>query len=153
MRVARPFTLILIALGTACGGSGPQAVKPSPTPEAAVRGFFQAVADSDLVRMSMLWGTDKGSAASTGQPPDWKKRMTVAQIYLRGAPMRILGDQPLEGTTDQRKLEVELDRGECKRVVPVLTVHSQRDGWLVNAIDLNLAGSPARPCAQPEEAH
>jgi len=137
-----------VAVSVACGGGGSGSqVKPSQSAESAVRQFFQAVADSDIARMSALWGTEKGSAASTGQPADWQKRMVVTQIYLRGSPYKILSDDPVEGNATHRKVSVELDRGECKRTVPIVAVRSDRDGWLVNAIDLNLAGTPARPCA------
>jgi len=137
-----------VAVSVACGGGGGAGQpRPSQSAESAVRGFFQAVADSDIARMSTLWGTDKGSAATTGQPNDWQKRMVVTQIYLRGSPYKILSDDPIAGNSNHRKVQVELDRGECKRTVPILAVRSDKDGWLVNSIDLNLAGSPSRPCA------
>jgi len=136
-----------VVVSGACGGGGASSPKPSQSAESAVRQFLQAVADSDIARMSALWGTDKGSAASTGEPKDWQKRMVVTQIYLRGSPYKILSDDPVEGNVNHRKVSVELDRGECKRTVPIIAVRSDRDGWLVNSIDLNLAGTPARPCA------
>ena len=47
---------------------------------------------------------------------------------------------------------IDLNRGECTKTVPVTVVKSGND-WIVNQIDLNLAGTPQRPCdpSVPEE--
>jgi len=76
MRVGGNSLLGTVLAVAACGGGG-AASQPAPVPsaEAAVRSFFQAVADSNIARMATLWGTEKGSAASTGQPPDYEKRL------------------------------------------------------------------------------
>ena len=49
---------------SACGHSS-AAVEPAKSAAAAVQGFMQAVADSNLDKMASLWGTASGSAAKS----------------------------------------------------------------------------------------
>jgi hypothetical protein len=79
----------LITLLVGCGGGGSPA-SPAPgnsadSPETAVKNFMQAIADSNITRMTQLWGTAKGPAAETKKPDDYEKRMVITQLYLRGA--------------------------------------------------------------------
>ena len=134
----------------ACGGGGressPGTVATTSSPQESVRGFFQAVADSDVTGMTHLWGTARGPSAVTGQPHDYQKRMVVAQLFLRGAPFKILGEEAVDGAADRRLVQVQLNRGQCVKNLPVLTVRMASGQWLVTQIDLNLAGHPGRPC-------
>jgi len=122
---------------------------------------MQAVADSDLTKMANLWGTAQGSAAQTGQPPDFQRRMVVIQSYLRG-PYRILGDEPLSagsgadssagGAESTREVGVELDRGQCKRIVPFRLVSTGDHRWIINQTDLAAAGSVYKPCEERRDS-
>jgi hypothetical protein len=81
--IPRTTFVLLLALAACGGGPGPTAsAGPAPTPEQAVRSFMQAAADSNLTRMAQLWGTRAGSAAKTGQPPDYQRRIAIMQFYL-----------------------------------------------------------------------
>ena len=130
----------------ACGGHGPAAVAPTHTAEEVVTSFLQAVSDSNISKMTQLWGTAKGSAAVTGQPQDYEKRMVVTQLFLRTAKFKILSEEPVEGVSDQRRFQVQLDRGQCMRTLPMVTIKTSSGGWLVYQLDLNAAGNPLRPC-------
>ena len=134
----------------ACGGSKAGSVDPSsaapPTPEAAVRSFLQAVADSNIDRMASLWGSEKGPAARTKQPADYVKRMEVIQIYLRNASYTIGAVNKVEGDPSRNTVNVVFDRKACVRTMPVTVLQTSKDGWIINQLDLNQAGSPTRPC-------
>lgn len=146
----------LIALVVGCGGGGstasPAPASTSDSPEAAVKNFMQAIADSNITRMSQLWGTAKGPAGQTKKPDDYEKRMVITQLYLRGAPYRIIRVDPVTADPTRQVVTIDLNRGECTKTVPVTVVKSGND-WIVNQIDLNLAGTPQRPCdpSVPEE--
>jgi hypothetical protein len=137
-----PILAFTIAIA-ACGGkSGP--VSPEAGPAAVLGQFMQAVADSNLTRMAELWGTSRGSAARTGQPSDYQRRVTIMHAYLRGATARVLGQ--VSRSSDQVELSVEVIRSECRRQVPFTMVRGPGGAWLVNAIDLAAVGVPGAPC-------
>jgi len=153
----------------ACGGGGPGTSAtpgPAPSAEQAVRNFLQAAADSNVARMAELWGTSAGSAAKTGQPPDYQRRLTIMQVYLSGAPYRLVpggaaqivpagGDSsakipsPTEDA-NTRQVVVEVERPGCTKFVPFMVVKGADNNWLVNQVDLAAAGHPKKPCA-PEK--
>jgi hypothetical protein len=145
--------MILAALLLGCGGhgapSGPGAQSGPASSQIAVQQFLRAVADSNIDAMGQLWGTSGGPAAVTGQPPDYVRRLMVTQVFLRGAPYKILHTEPVSGDANHEVVTVQLDRGQCKRAVPFTTVKTSSHGWIVNAVDLNQAGTPGRPCENP----
>jgi hypothetical protein len=134
-----------VFLLAACGGGGTSSpVQPAKTAAAAVQGFMQAVADSNLDKMATLWGTASGPAAKTGQPKDYERRIAVMRAYLRNDSFRLTSDVP--ETTDRRALQVQLRRQVCTWNVPFVAVKATDGSWLVNQVDLAAAGNPARPC-------
>jgi hypothetical protein len=139
----------IVAIALAGCGSTATGAKPSlglTSPEAAVRGFMQAVSDSDITRMTQLWGNEQGPAAETGQPQDFEKRMLIAQAYLRGSILKSLKEDIDPADPSKRTVTLELDRGRCTRTVPVDVVKTNAGSWIVTSIDLNMAGTPSRPC-------
>jgi hypothetical protein len=127
----------------ACGGRT-ATVEPAKSAAAAVQGFMQAVADSNLSKMAGLWGTTNGSAAKTGQPQDWERRIAIMQAYLKSDSYRLTSDV---GETEARRvLQVQIKRQACTWSVPFVTVKTGDGSWLVNQVDLTQAGNPARPC-------
>jgi hypothetical protein len=120
-----------------------QATVPS-TPTAAVEEFMRAASDSNLARMSQLFGSDRGSAASTNQPKDHGQRMIIMQAYLGGVSVRALGEV-VSSEKNRRLVTTEISRGPCRVVVPV-TVVQVRGGWLVNAFDLSEVAQVNKPC-------
>jgi hypothetical protein len=139
-----------VLLLAACGGgtSAQQPAQPVSSASGAVRGFMQAVADSNLDKMASLWGTAAGSAAKTNIPPDYRRRVAVMQAYLRNQSFRILSDQP-QATENRRAVQVELKRETCTWSVPFVVIKTVDGTWLVTQVDLAAAGNPARPCADP----
>lgn len=139
--------LLLSACGghAAPGSTSPQAA-PSSTPESAVRAFLLAATDSNMPQMSRLFGTEKGSAYTTHQPADYQRKLEVMQIYLRGINYTVGKIHPSDNDASKTVVDVIIDRRACSRTMPVTTVQSSRDGWLINALDLNTAGNPQRPC-------
>lgn len=106
-----------------------------------------AVQANDLVAMSKLWGGRRGPASTYMDVEELRKRLTVIQTYLVHEGYEILrANEPrLDDRPDQRIIEIRLSRKGCTPVVPI-TVVRYRDGWLVNRIDLEAAGSPVRRC-------
>jgi hypothetical protein len=164
------FIVVAAPLGLAACGGGPgrTAAGPAPSAEQAVRSFMQAAADSNLTRMAELWGTTAGPAAKTGQPPDYQRRLTIMQVYLSGAPYRLVpggaaqivpagGDSgakmpgPVEDASTHQVV-VELERTGCTKFVPFLVVKAADNSWVVNQVDLAAAGHPKHPCAPPKPA-
>jgi len=120
-----------------------QAPIPS-TPTAAVEEFMRAASDSNLARMSQLFGTDRGPASSTNQPKDHGQRMIIMQAYLGGVSVRALGEVA-SGQRNRRLVTTEVSRGPCRVVVP-FTVVQVRGGWIVNAFDLSEVAQVNKPC-------
>lgn len=137
-----PILAFTIALA-ACGGK-PGPVNVDTGPSAVVDQFIQAVADSNLNRMAQLWGTNRGPAAQTGQPPDYQRRVAIMWAYLRGSRAQVLGE--VERTADRSVLAVEIRRSDCRYRVPFTMVRASGGAWLVNAIDLAAVGVPGTPC-------
>lgn len=135
---------------------------------------MQAAADSNLTRMAQLWGTRAGSAAKTGQPSDYERRVTIMQFYLSGSSYRIVPGaaaeieapagapagaatkEKLPGPGDEsantRQIVVQLDRQGCAKFVPFVVIKTVDNTWLVNQVDLAAAGHPKRPCTQDKAA-
>jgi hypothetical protein len=139
-----------VLLLAACGGgtSAQNPTQPVSTASEAVRGFMQAVADSNLDKMASLWGTANGPASKTNVPPDYRRRIAVMQAYLRNGSFRITSDQP-QATENRRAIQVELKRDTCTWSVPFVAIKTVNGTWLVNQVDLAAAGNPARPCVDP----
>lgn len=139
----RGLALLFTIAVLACGGKAAP-VGMETGPETALSAFMQAVADSNLNRMAQLWGTEKGSAAQTGQPADYQRRIAVMYTYLRGASVRVIGEVERRGRTSV--LATEVLRADCVKRVPFTMVQTGQGGWLLTAVDLALIGVPGTPC-------
>lgn len=144
--------MFALACGGGGGGSQPNPSDVATTPDAAVRSFMKAVADSNITRMGRYWGTGKGPAAVVNQPSDHQQRLTVTQSYLRGSEYRIVRMDPVSNSTDRMTVTIDFDRRDpdgtsCVRQVPFQVIRTGKYGWIVSSIDLNQAGAPTRPCA------
>jgi hypothetical protein len=139
-----------LALAAACGGSsGAGTVSPASapdTPDATVTRFLRAVADSNIAAMAQLWGTVNGPASETRQPPQWERRLEVMQYYLRHEAARITSSAGVTNQADRHAIVAELAREGCTVTVPFQLVRLPGGGWLVNEIDLDAIGNPARRC-------
>lgn len=154
--MSRRLVPMLVLLALACGGgqAGSSPVAPAPkadAPDAAVRNFMEAVADSNIARMARYWGTRNGPAAETRQPADWEQRLGITQIFLRRSPYKIVRIDEVAGVPERRVVQVDLERKDadgtsCTRTIPVTVVDAKDHGWVVTAIDLSVAGTPGRAC-------
>jgi len=152
--VSRRLMLGLLCVVLGCGGGAATGAAPDESatvPEAAVRNFMQAVADSNITRMARFWGTSKGPAAITGQPADYRDRLVVAQAFLRRSPFRLVRTDMVPTQNDRRAVLVEFERTDsdgkqCTKQVPFTVLPAGKHGWIVVAIDLNQVGSPGRAC-------
>ena len=99
-----------------------------------------------LDAMAALWGTDKGPAARTRQPPDYERRIVVMQSYLGHDDFRILSDAP-DGSDARHAIQVQLRRQACTWTVPFTVIRLTDGAWIINQLDLTAAGNPARGCA------
>jgi hypothetical protein len=142
----RPIVLSGLVLVAACTTKVIEPVAPVAAPAAVAAAFMQAVADSNFDQMGELWGTNQGSAAATKSPPNWLQRVAVMHAYLKGGAHRVLGEEPGVARRDRRQLMIEISRSGCTRTVPFTMILTKQGSWLVNAIDLNAAGVPGRPC-------
>jgi hypothetical protein len=141
--VARVW-LTLMALAAACSRGGNV---PAPTePEAAIRGFMNAVRANSIIAMGEYWGTSRGPAVRIMDRTEMEQRLTVIRTYLTHDSFEFTErNVPAPAGGGQRILDVRIVRGNCRPVVPFTVVRSG-SGWLVQAIDLSAAGNPARPC-------
>lgn len=137
-----------MALLASCAQGG-SAVTPA-SPEAAVRGFLQAVRDNKLEGMAERWGDQRGPARSYMPASELNQRLTVIRTYLQHERAELLESQTGLPVSDgnQRTIQVRLTRHGCTPVVP-FTLMRFRSGWLISNIDIASAGSPARRCAPP----
>lgn len=146
MRILAGITLTTLI---ACGGGGsPKNATPDAGPTQAVQEFMRAVADSDLTRMGQLWGTSRGSAAETGKPSDWQRRVAVMYTFLKGATTKTLAE--VERSGDKSTLAVEVSRPDCRKRIPWTLERTKDDRWMISSIELGALGTPGRPCA-PED--
>lgn len=143
----RKMVLVASAFLAACGGnSGSAPTAPVASSGQAMREFLQAAADSNLTRMSQLWGSSRGPAAETRYPVEYEKRLAVIQVYLRADSSRIVSDMPVTGDERHRQLVVAVYRsGGCMKQIPA-TLSKVKGAWIVTNIELAAAGNPARPC-------
>jgi hypothetical protein len=152
-RVALGF--LVSAVLAACGGgsTGHPSAEPGPvtSPRGVVEQFLEAVADSNVQKMGMLWGTSAGPAAKTNQPPDWERRIVVMQAYLQNEGTKVTGDAPDNTSPERHLVQVELRRQLCTKSVPFTVIKLPDGSWVVNQVDLGAAGNPARPCLPSNE--
>jgi hypothetical protein len=146
----RILTAIMLTVLIACGGGSKPTIgaTPSAGPTRAVGEFFSAVADSNLTRMAELWGTRKGSAAETGSPTDYQRRVAVMYTFLKGATAKVIAE--VERTDDKSTLAVEVTRSDCRKRIPFTLEKTKDDRWMVTSIELGALGTPGRACP-PEE--
>ena len=137
MHSGKSLTLVLLAMTIMPGLAVAQGGK-AKSASAAVEEYIRAASDSNLKRMAELIGTDKGSAARVGLPGgSVEKRMVFTQAWLSRAAVRALSEIGGE-KGNERIVTTEIARNGCKVVVPVVAVNSNKDGWLVRNLDLDL---------------
>lgn len=142
----RKTGLVASAILAACGGnSGSAPTTPVASSGQAMREFMQAAADSNLTRMSQLWGSSRGPATETHDPPDYEKRLILIQAYLRADSSKVVSDVPVTGDDSRRRVVVAIFRQGCMKQVPAVLL-KVKGAWIVNNVDLGAAGNPARPC-------
>lgn len=150
MRRVSPV-VVLFLLAACGGGRGPGLTTAAPVVASGgevVEQFMQAVGDSNLTLMGQLWGTARGPAAVTGDPANWRRRIEVIQLWLRGGTHRVLGDASTSDA-NRRTVTMELTRDGCSRQVPIVVHRLTSGGWIITNINIDAAGNPARPCATP----
>ncbi|MBM4187236.1 MAG: hypothetical protein FJ206_07995 [Gemmatimonadetes bacterium] len=145
----RFWLLIGSVAAAACSTKVVEQVGPVGAPAAVAAKFMQAVTDSNVAQLGELWGTSSGPAATTGKPANWAQRVSVIHAYLKGGTHRIVGEDPGVARADRRRIIVEISREGCVKNVPFTMVVTKQGSWIVNAIDLNAAGVPGRPCGSP----
>ena len=143
----RKTVLVAALVLAACGGkSGSAPTAPVASSGQALREFMQAAKDSNLTRMSQLWGSSRGPAAETRYPENYEKRLAVIQAYLRADSSKVVSDMPVTGDANHRRLVVAVYRGGgCMKQIPA-TLSRIKGAWVVTDIELVAAGNPARPC-------
>jgi hypothetical protein len=140
--------MLVLALVAGCVAASPGSLvaQIETTPQGAVNAFMKAVADSNLARMTELWGTEKGSAAATREPIDFQKRIYITYAFLKGGSYTISATEPSPAEKDRRYMILEFNRGDCHKLVPITAVKTKKEGWIVTSLDLTQVGVPGRPC-------
>lgn len=143
-----PFHRFLLAatlLSVAMPLAAQDRAEAAKSPSAAVEEFMRAAADSNLTRMAELFGTDKGSAARTGDVEGVAQRMVIAQSVLRGSVVKAIAETAM-GKKNHSLVTTEIAKGGCKVTIPVTAVKAQ-EGWLVREFDLTAVWDGInRPC-------
>ncbi|HEY3934079.1 MAG TPA: hypothetical protein VGL65_05620 [Gemmatimonadales bacterium] len=119
-----------------------QSGKGAGSPSAAAVGLMNAIADSNLTRMSELFGNTKGPVAKT-RPTGYEKKLVIMQAMLRGVHATARGDVPTKDGV--HAVTTELEHNGCKATISINTVHSST-GWLVHDFDLEQASKINQPC-------
>lgn len=142
----RRLTLVLTALGIACGGGGSRSQVPLPaTMNDALSGFLAAAQANDIPRMGRLWGNARGPAVEQMADSTLQMRLTIMQRYLSANGYRIVeGPLAVPGHTDRRLFRVELQRAQCLHVQPIELIQAHRGGWLVYDVHLESANEAGK---------
>jgi hypothetical protein len=144
--MAQARQVLGVVLLAACGGSQ---TGPAPaSPEAAVRGFMDAVQSSSLVAMGNLWGSERGPARTYMPVQELEQRLTIIRTYLAHEQFEVLPAAASLSPGPEHVVEVRLTRKGCTPVVP-FTLVRYGQGWLISRIDIAAAGNPERPCRPP----
>ena len=143
----RKSVLVASTILAACGGnSGSAPTTPVASSGQAMREFMQAAADSNLTRMSQLWGSSRGPSAETREPAEYERRLILIQAYLRADSSKVVSDVPVTGEDSRRRLVVAVYRsGGCMKQFPA-TLSKVKGAWFITDMDLSSTGNPARPC-------
>src|ERR1044071_931628 len=100
---AAGFLVVLVL--AACGGHT-AGVAPAD-PEAAIRGFLNAVKANSLTGMAERWGTEKGPASGSMNEGEMDKRLTVMRSYLQHDKFEFQPRNTLDATgANERVLDV-----------------------------------------------
>jgi hypothetical protein len=142
MSLFSPSKIALLTIACAPLALPAQATKGGATPAAAVEEFMRALADSNLTRMSELFGNAKGPVIKT-KPKDYQKKVLIMQLFLRGIQVQTLGDVP--GKDGMRTVTTLLTNHGCRVTIPVDAVKAP-EGWLVNNFKLEDAAEVNKPC-------
>jgi hypothetical protein len=143
---------VVLVLAAGCHSGGGAFLAPA-SPEAAVRGFLNAVKTNSMTAMSELWGSEDGPASRTmthteSARTDMEQRLTVMRIYLEHDKFDIMpANSGVIQASDKRIVDVRLYRRGCMPVVPFTAVRAG-SGWLVSNVELAAAGNPALGCRQ-----
>lgn len=141
----RTLLLAGTVLAAACGGRS--SIIPPASPEAAVRGFMNALKANSLSAMGEVWGSQRGPATTYMNREELDQRLTIIRRILDHERFEILESQggTTSGQDGRRTVQVRLTRRGCTPVVP-FTVLPYGGGWLISDIDLSAAGNPQRSC-------
>ncbi len=144
MRKFNVSTALLLGLIGMAPAAHAQSVKAT-TASQAVEEYIRAAADSNLTRMGELFGTDKGTMIRQ-KDASVDKRLVITQAYLSGVNVRALSE--VDGAkSNERMVTTEIARGNCKVIVAVTAVLSEKDGWLVRNLNLDAVREVNTPCS------
>ena len=136
----KKLLLAIIVVGAAACHTAPPStstVDNSPgakTSVGAVERFFAAVHAQDLQAMSLVWGTNHGSARDNMDRAELEKREVILQCYFNYNTFRVLNESPV--SESRRTVRVELQRGGRVRTPVIYTVLGPNGRWYVENLDL-----------------
>jgi hypothetical protein len=141
--------MLVGAFTLACAGRRGSQVPEPQTPNSALEQFLTAIKSGDRQRVAQLFGNKKGSIRSRGKLPAAyaDSMIQVFEIYLHHDGYRIVaGPVPAIGIPDVVTYQVELQQPNCNHVQPFDLVHTDRGGWLVMDVHLEVAAQEVPKC-------
>lgn len=158
--ISRTAALCALALSTlACGGGGRAGgpgslskVGGRETPRQALSAFLAAARAKDVDAMALVWGSDRGAAASYMDRVEREKRILVIQCHLTHDREQVISEFP--GENGRRGYRVALSLGATTLETTLLAVQGPEARWFIESVDIEKTsdlcrqtglGKPAKP--------
>jgi hypothetical protein len=103
-------------------------------PRLAVEQFLSAAKAGDLQAMSVVFGTDKGSARDNMPWNELEKREVILQCFFNSDAYRIVSETP--GTEGHRVVRAELTKGKVSRQPNFFVVEGPGGRWYVDNMEI-----------------
>jgi hypothetical protein len=145
MPVNLRFLPCLMLLAACAGNSAAPGAAAAHSPESTVNAFLAAARDTNLAGMAEYWGGSAGPAGTSKQPPDYEKRIRIMQKYLTSDSAKLVALGSVDGHPDQVMVTMKLFLAKCQNSVPFI-VGKWKSQYLIQNVDVTLAGTPGRPC-------
>jgi hypothetical protein len=146
-RVRGPALALLLLLPIAAGCATrtvpvePRGQAQAPAdlaPVMSIERFLRAANTNDLETMGRLFGTVDGPLLRRDPRAEVEQRMFALASILRHQDYAVVGEEVVPGRIGSAiRIRMQMRFPDRAVIVPFTMVRSQRDGWLVEQIDVN----------------